>query len=251
MIDLALSPLSWLLCGVAAFALFRRHRIMRASGATIAIVALVLMTPLGANALVALVESRAPPADTCAAHPPAAIVVLGAGLDHRPRDERDAGALSSASVRRLLAGLARFRAQSGAHLYLVGASPFAVPESLLYEDLAEQLGVPPSAITTERTSMTTWQNAQHLAALSPHVPRRIWLVTSALHGARAALAFRANGFEPCPVYSESVYRAPGDPGYFLPRTSALLKADAAIHEIVGGVAYRWRAARASPATQPD
>ena len=66
MIDLALSPLSWLLCGVAAFALFRRHRIMRASGATIAIVALVLMTPLGANALVALVESRAPPADTCA-----------------------------------------------------------------------------------------------------------------------------------------------------------------------------------------
>ena len=245
MIDFSLSPLTWLLCSLLAIAVLRRHKILRRCAGAIAILAVVLMTPLGANALVGFVESRAPSTTACAANPPSSIVVLGAGLDHAPRDENDVGALSSTSLRRLLTGVAQYRKQPGAHLYLLGASAFAVPESVLYERLAERLGVPTAAMTTERTSMTTWQNAQHLAALSPRTPRRIGLVTSALHGERAMVAFRANGFEPCPIYSESDYLPPGDPGYFLPRTSALHKADAAIHEIVGDLAYQWRAARAS------
>jgi uncharacterized SAM-binding protein YcdF (DUF218 family) len=68
-------------------------------------------------------------------------------------------------------------------------------------------------------------------------------VTSALHLTRALIAFRAAGFEPCPLASDSVYMAPGGFGYYLPHTSALRKAEWAIHEIVGDAAYRVRAAR--------
>lgn len=242
MIDFALSPLTWLLASLALVAWLRRRRLLRALLAAAAIVSLLLITPLGANALVRLVETRAPAAAAdCASNPPAAIVVLGAGLDREPLGEDDIGSLSGIGLRRLLAGLAQFRAQAGAHLYVLGASSYAVPESTLSAQLAAQLGVPATAITTETTSTTTWENARHLGALSPPPPKRIWLATSRLHLARAAFAFGAAGFEVCPLAADSDYLPPGDLGYFLPRTSALRKADAAIHELVGDVAYRVRA----------
>lgn len=249
MLDFALSPLTWLLAGLLGVACLRRRSWLRRCAIAVAAVALLLLTPLGANALLKLVESRAPLAAAgCTANPPSAIVVLGAGLDHEPRDDGDIASLSAISVRRLLAGLAQRRAQPDAHLYLLGASSYAVPESRLSAQFAERLGIPADAITTEQTSTTTWENAQHLKALSPPPPARIWLATSALHIARAALAFRAAGFEICPLVSDSDYLPPGDLGYFLPRTSALRKADAAIHEIVGDLVYRWRAASATTKT---
>lgn len=237
MTDLLLSPLSWLLLGgLAAFLLRRRGA--RVAGVAIALCSTVLMTPLGANVLVRLVESRVP-VGPCNAPPDAPIVVLGAGVDHQPRDGKDIGVLSSASLRRLVAGVQLWHQHPQARFFVLGASPFEVPESDLYADLAERLGVPAASITRESTSTTTWENAQHLAALLP--PRPIRLVTSALHAPRAALAFRAAGFQPCLATSGSDYLGPGEAGYFVPRTSALRKADAAIHEIVGDIVYRWRA----------
>lgn len=245
MIDFALSPLTWLLAGCAGLLWLRRRSFARRVAGVLAAISLVAMTPLGANALVGLVESRAPTDADCAGPTPSAIVVLGGGLDHRPRDTDDVGALSAASLRRLLAGASLYRQHPDTHLYLTGASLFDTPESVLYEDLAHRLGVPAEAITLELTATTTWENAHNLKALTQPPPARIWLVTSALHAARAQLAFRAAGFEPCMVISDRDYLPPGDLAYFLPRTSALRKADAAIHEIVGDLAYRWRAWRST------
>jgi uncharacterized SAM-binding protein YcdF (DUF218 family) len=235
--DLLLSPLSWLLLGGLAALVLRRRGARFAAGA-VALCAVVLMTPLGANALVRLVESRVP-AGPCHAPADAPIVVLGAGVDHEPRDGTDIGVLSSASLRRLVAGVQLWERHPQARFFVLGASPFEVPESDLYANLAQHLGVPAASITRESTSTTTWENAQHLAALLS--PRPIRLVTSALHAPRAALAFRAAGFEPCIATSGSDYLGSGEAGYFVPRTSALRKADAALHEIVGDIAYRWRA----------
>jgi len=245
MIDFVLSPLTWLLAGLAGVLWLRRRSLARRLAAALALAGLTAMTPLGANALVGLVESRAPDASGCAAPEPSAIVVLGAGLDHAPRDADDVGALSATSVRRLLAGVDLYRRHPQARVYLAGASLFDTPESALYERLAVRLGVPAEAITLERASTTTWENARNLKALPLPPPPRIWLVTSALHAARADFAFRAAGFEPCTVVSDRSYLPPGDLAYFLPRTSALRKADAAIHEIVGYLAYRWRVAPSS------
>lgn len=242
MLDFALSPLTWLLVGGLAARWLHRCAWLRRAAVALVALAVLSMTPLGANALLRLVESRAPDATAeCAANPPAAIVVLGAGLEREPRDGGDVASLSATGLRRLHAGLAQFNAQTGAHLYLLGASSWAVPESTLSARLAERLGVAPDAITTEADSTTTWENARHLRSLSPTPPPRIRLVTSRLHLARAALAFRAAGFEVCPLDAGSDYLPPGDLGYFLPRTSALRKADAAIHELVGDAVYRLRA----------
>ena len=64
---------------------------------------------------------------------------------------------------------------------------------------------------------------------------------SALHAARALHAFRAAGYQPCLAVSESAWLPPGEIGYYLPRTSALRKAEQAIHELVGDLVYRWYA----------
>jgi len=245
MIDFALSPLTWLLAGCAGLLWLRRRSLARRLAGVLAVIGLIAMTPFGANALVGLVESRAPTEADCAGPTPSAIVVLGGGLDYKPRDEDDVGALSAPSLRRLLSGVTLYHQHPDAHLYLTGASLFDTPESVLYENLARRLGVPAEAITLERTATTTWENAHHLKALPQPPPTRIWLVTSALHAARAQLAFHAAGFEPCVVISDRDYLPPGDLAYFLPRTSALRKADAAIHEIVGDLVYRWRAWRSA------
>lgn len=238
MIDFALSPLTWLFVGWLALVLLRRSRWLRRAAYLLIAVATVSMTPLGANALVRWVEARAPAAAaTCASNPPEAIVVLGAGLEREPRDDSDVASLSANGLRRLYAGLAQQRAQPGAHLYLLGASSWTIPESTLSARLAERLGVAPETITTEADSTTTWENAQHFKALTPAPPSRIWLTTSRLHLARATLAFRAAGFEVCPLDAGSDYLPPGDVGYFVPHTSALRKADAAIHELVGDILY--------------
>jgi uncharacterized SAM-binding protein YcdF (DUF218 family) len=241
MIDYALSPLTWLLVGVLVHALAGRRRWLAQAGAALMLAATVLMTPLAANLLVHAVESRAPSPQACAAATPDYIVVLAGGVEREPANAADVGALAAVGVRRLEAAIERFRHAPRARLLIVGRGNYAVPESELLAHLARDLGVPAEAIRTERASTTTWQNARYAAALDAPPPQRFWLVTSALHMARALIAFRAAGFDPCPLVSDSVYAAPGGIGYFLPRTSALRKSETALHEIVGGAAYRLRA----------
>ncbi|HJT97103.1 MAG TPA: YdcF family protein, partial [Rhodanobacteraceae bacterium] len=99
-----------------------------------------------------------------------------------------------------------------------------------------------SAIRAETGSTTTWENAARVRALEPALPSRIWLVTSALHMPRALIAFRAAGFEPCAWPGD--YRASPFEGIadLLPHAGAIANADATLHEWVGEIVYRLRAA---------
>lgn len=247
MTDFLLSPLTWLIAASLVL-LGARRRWLRLPAIALATLALVATTPLGANALVRLVEIDAGDPASCAAPLPEAIVVLGGGFDGDPQGADDVVALSAPSLRRLLAGAAAFARDRTARLYIAGAADERVPESRVLAALAERLGVPAAAITTEQTSMTTWENAEHLRALPQPPPTRIALVSSALHLPRALVAFRAAGFDACAIASDSAWVPPRGLGYFLPRTSALRKADAAIHEIVGMLVYRWRARQPAAAS---
>ena len=243
-----LSPLRLLLLVGVAWWIADRRGWRRARGLCVAAAAvlLVLTTPLGANALVRLQEARAPAPEACSGAPPQAVVVLSGGLVARPRDERDYAALGLASIQRLLGAVALQRSLGKVPLAIIGTSDRGVADSLILASLARDLGADAASLQVEAASLNTWQNAQASARLAPALPRRIWLVTSSLHMARSLVAFRAAGFDVCSYPVQPRYHAPDNPGYLLPTGSATMKAEDALHELVGEFAYRlraWRAAR--------
>lgn len=247
--DYALSPLTYaaLLALILVLSWRRLPRLFRVAGATVEIALLLSIAPIGANLLVWSVESRAPSPQSCSAPMPGTVVVLSGGTERRPRSADDYTALSATSLRRLFAGIALWRSIPDARLVIAGGGR-GVPESVLLAGLAKRMGVPPTMIETEKRSHTTWENALYTADLSPPVPKRIWLVSSALHLPRALGAFRAWGFEPC-AWPAGTLHTPFSPrlGYFVPQSSSLDKADAAIHELIGGIVYRgleWKHERA-------
>lgn len=243
MLHVLLSPLGFGLCLVVARVLWRRRRrLARVLDAGLA-ACLLLTTPLGANALVALLEARVPPRD-CRVAPADAVVVLSAGFRHAPRTLDDFGALVPAGIDRVSAGVAAWQWQPGLPLAILGGGPFPIAESDVLAHFAERLGVPANSIVAERGSQTTWENARDLRAQLPAL-HRLRLVSSALHLPRALIAFRAAGFEVCPVPSQSDYVGFDGVGYLLPQSSALAKSEAALHEIVGSIVYALRASTAS------
>ena len=201
---------------------------------------LVLCCPFGANVLVQWVESRV--TAQCVEPMPKDIVLLAAGLQREPSSRDDFVALEEINIDRLLAAIALWRRTPDATLVIAGGGPWSISESAVLTQLAQQLGVPETALRSETRSQNTWENAQQLRALDPPLPERIALVSSALHLPRALIAFRAAGFEPCTVISDSMYASAGDNiGYYLPQSSALVKSEFAIHELIGDLLYRWRA----------
>ena len=206
----------------------------------------LLCCPLGANILVHWVESRV--SAQCGDAPPPTIVLLAAGLQRQPDSADDFVALEEINIDRILAAIALWRRTPDATLVIAGGGPWSISESAVLTQLAQQLGVPAASIRSEGKSQNTWENAQELRRLTPALPERVALVSSALHLPRALVAFRAAGFEPCTVVSDSSYAPPGgEIGYFLPQSSALIKSEFAIHELIGDVLYRWRARSDKPA----
>lgn len=220
---------------------------VRYSGVAIEVLLILLMTPLVANALVRVIEARVPPVDTCVAPEPTTIVVLSAGVERAPDAPDDYAALRLLSLRRLFAGVALWRKIPGARLVISGGGRWRIPEAVPMANLAEQMGVPAAAIEIEGRSRSTWENARNVAALSPPVPKRIWLVSSALHLPRALGAFRAWGFEPCAWPSGlRNSRLRFGPGVFIPQGWSVTTSTLALHELLGGVEYavlEWRHAR--------
>lgn len=213
-----------------------------AAGGLLAVVALGAMTPLGANALTRSLERPFLVADGCvdAAHSTA--VVLGGGVDGRPRDNADFSVLNLASRRRVDRAVAWWREREGRVLLLQGGAPRPGLPSLaeLMSAYAQRLGVPAKALQLETRSNDTWSNAVRAAGLSPPVPRRVVLVTSLIHMRRAREAFVDNGFEVCPIGTD-VRRLPSRiPWALVPRTSALANTEVALHEWSGLIYYQWR-----------
>lgn len=242
-----LSPLvPGLLLAIIMIVAWRRlPSLLRWVGSALLLVCYLLWTPVGAVALKHLVEHA--PKAICAAPLPRAVVILagGAAIDAQPGDY---AALSRESLRRTLGGVALWRRQpAGTRLLLSGgpAPQHSLAESQLMAGLAESMGVPVALIRSETRSQTTWQNAQYLAAMQPPAPRRVWLVTSALHMPRALYAMRAAGFQPCAAPVSDYYRLAPSWAVVLPQASAIEYSDAALHELAGLAWYHVKAAHAA------
>ncbi len=239
MIHLLMSPLGFgvlmlMLRGIA-HRFGRRGVVLFCDAALVS--CLFLMTPLGANLLVRMVEGASPHAAECVLDPDRQVVLLTGGGVRKPVSTQDFSALTAESSGRLF-DLVSSGLLADGRLLLISGGGHGVSESAIVRELAVRLGVPFDRVRIEDRSMSTWENAQRVAQLQPAVSRRIVLVTSALHMNRAVYSFDAQGFDVCPFPVNSVYVPPGGIGYILPQESALLKSDAAIHELIGSLLYR-------------
>lgn len=235
-----LSPLLWgLVCAVVLAWRWRRAgRAARGFGLAACAACWLACSPIGANALVAIAEARLPESAQCDAGADAPVVVLAGGFVRRPRAVDDYAALNPESWRRLR-GAVEFRGARTSPLWISGGGPYPVTEGRMLARLAQDWGVPATAIHFEDRSQTTRESAR---ALRGRLPARLTLVSSALHLPRAVQAFDEAGFTPCAVASSSDYVSPFGWGAAVPQASAIAKAQAALHELAGAVVYRLRGA---------
>lgn len=253
-----LSPLSWLLLALLVAWLGMRWRgrgrwLLRPAIA-VAAVAVAAMTPWAANALVGWLEAPRPAAAACVSSPPTVAVVLAGGVDWPPTDAADLPALAISSRRRVERAVAWWRQSPQRRSVVMSGGPQhrrgGVPTGALMADYARRLGVSGAALRVEGASHSTWDNARALATLRPPLPRRVALITSAMHMPRARYAMARAGYAVCAIATDSRRTPFGLPGYLIPGSSALAKTEAALHELVGMAYYRWLDARTRPARGP-
>ena len=200
-----------------------------------------LMTPLGANLLVLVIEYRIKSAETAPVcnHIQVAVLLSG-GLNRPAETSSDFGALTPESLTRIFAWQGRDAGLDPASLrwVIAGGGPFRIAEAEVIAALVDQLDPDKQTLQLETTSATTSESAQSLRKLLPHSTNRILLASSALHLPRAKLAFEQAGFEVCPLVLNRHYLAVTGWTTLLPQSSSLAKSESALHEIIGEVFYR-------------
>ncbi len=200
-------------------------------------------SPLPNRALLAL-ENRFPqltPAQITLK--PAGIIILGGSFNPYLSFHRNEVNLND-TIERVTQGIELSRIFPNAPLIFTGSS---VPlshshfptEAILAKRMLDGMGIDTSRIIFEDKSLTTYENAQFLAAiLKPNPSQHYVLVTSAFHMPRSVALFRAAGFT---VQAYPVdYQLPGLRSLFLPHTymtSGVSVADIAAKEWLGMLVY--------------
>lgn len=168
------------------------------------------------------------------------IVVLGGGITAPDGPNREAR-LNPDSVARCLHAAELYHQGDPCRVVVSGgeAEPGAPPLAAAMRSLLVDLGVDPSDITEEGTSLNTHENAARVAALLRHRGRHVVLVTEATHMPRAVRAFRRQGVEaipaPCPYQATSHALSAED---LLPDVRAVIRCQEALYEWVG-MAWYW------------
>lgn len=242
MITLLASPLGIGLLLAALLAVTRRWLplALRVCISGLLLLAVLATTAVGANALAGLVERHAGSLRDCSPAKDAPIIVLAGGHSHRPAHAQDYSALNLASLRRLFGAVQLHRRQPDSPLLLVGGGKYRPSEAQLMTALAQEMGVDEAILRSETESADTWENAMHVGAMQPPLMQPAWLVTSALHMPRARAAFSAAGIQTCAWPVDFRARALRGPVDFLPSSNAIALSEAALHELLGTLYYRWR-----------
>ena len=149
----------------------------------------------------------------------------------------------NAQADRLVHAVSLYRARK-APMILVsgGAQPGNRAEAEIMKQILEVMGVPARVIMRERESRDTHDNAVYSAILlKGKGVKKILLVTSAFHMARAVPLFERQGFEVIPAPTD-YQRLVGQPtvSHWLPTAEALARTTIALHEHVGFWVYRSR-----------
>lgn len=209
--------------------------------ATLALLAIAGLSPLGQALILPLEQRFAPLADDAPA--PDGIIVLGGAFDTVVSPARGVVALNEAAER-LTALVSLARRYPRAKLVFSGGSGQifypAAREAELARDMLAEAGLDPDRLTVEDRSRNTFQNAlMSKSILRPKAGERWLLVTSAFHMPRAVGCFRRVGFA---VTAYPVdYRTRGTADLWRPFASVsegLRRVDLAVHEWIGLVVYR-------------
>ena len=184
-----------------------------------------------------------------------AVLVLGGGI--RPAPAKGLGVEVNEAGDRLLCGVRLWRQgkapvliTSGARVSFQPNDPIA-PEAALSQQLAQELGVPASAVLLNDTARTTAEEAQRINQLATEQGwKQLILVTSAFHMPRALASFRRQSdFEIIPVACD--YRL--DPQHqnqavswrellidLIPSSNALNQTTQVLKEHLGLLVYQLR-----------
>jgi uncharacterized SAM-binding protein YcdF (DUF218 family) len=239
-LDLATSPIAWVLALLAAALLLRRRPRAPAALAALAFALLWLASaaPL-ANRLMAAVEAGA--ASTW--RPEArydAVVVLSGAIDAAASRASGRPELMAAADRIAVAfellreGRARVALLSGGP---VAREPGEKGEAALTAELLARWGIPRERLLVEDESRNTHENAAASARIVRERGfRSVLLVTSAAHLPRALGCFRREGLAPDAL---AVDRRAGDGRgeSWLPRAGPLAQTSEAVRELLGRLAY--------------
>ena len=118
-----------------------------------------------------------------------AIVVLGCRLF-------PGGRASERLRRRVAVGIALYREGAAPLLVMSGGGAGPVAEAAVMRDLAQEAGVPETALLLDPESRNTFENAANTARLLQAVGKsRVVLVSDRVHLPRAARLFRRAGLE--------------------------------------------------------
>lgn len=210
--------------------------------AALGVLYFALTLPLTADPAVALLQRRALALQrTCPPPPPGSVlIVLGGGAAAQAAAPDDVGALTQASIRRQLEATRVALQVPRSRMLISGGDGGRWREADLMAALAERLGFPGARITRDTASLTTWQSAVNTARLpadAPGAPR--YLLTSAVHMPRAAMAFAHAGQQVCALPLDMAVRDPRPYTRMIPQLTALAAMTGALHEYVGILYYRW------------
>lgn len=216
------------------------RRFLLAAFLGLMLVFLGLMTPLGANFLVRIVEApsvsgAAQLGDACP--DTRTLVFLSGGMRRAAENADDLGALTSETIDRVLA-LRSGGLPGELTLIVSGGGPFRVPEAQIIASLMRSLDIEAENVVLESQSTSTRTSAREVARLLMPERRNIILATSALHLPRATWTFRKAGFEVCPWPLNSRYIPVKSPAGIWPQSTALDKSEWALYELLGQVYYR-------------
>lgn len=239
--SLFLPPVNLLLLGAGGLLLWHRRPAI-ARGLVTASFALLwlLSTPYASNGLAHMLEGALQPPDlrTQAAD---AIIVLGGGT-YFDAPEYGGDTVSDEGLVRLRYA-AKLQRETGKPVLVTGGTPEgnAVSEAQQMKDVMErEFNVP--VTWTEGESRNTAENATlSYRKLGPLGLRRIYLVTHSWHMRRAALAFRAAGFEVIPAPTGYSPSSPTTIINFVPTVRALQGSRWFLHEAIGLLWYRLKA----------
>jgi uncharacterized SAM-binding protein YcdF (DUF218 family) len=187
----------------------------------------LLSTPLVSSALVGLAEHY-PPLDLRNAAGAQAIVILGGGGQRAFAPEYGGPAADPYLLERLSYG-AYIARKTGLPILVTG---FQIEASAMRDTLLRNFDI--SARWVDDQAYDTFENARNsVRLLKAGGINRIILVTHATHMWRSVHEFTAAGIEVVPAPAGMLDRSYPDVSGYMPHTEALLRACAAINELLG------------------
>lgn len=206
----------------------------------------LLMTPIGANVLVAGLARGMTRVETVADAPGAdAVVVLGGGVSTVKTADMVLSQLGQTAALRILE-TARVSKLIGARLVIVSGGIADARLELRPE--AEQMatalvaaGVPADRIVLDLHAKNTHDHPQTIRPLldANHI-RQFVVVTSPTHMRRALSVFRAAGFDPVPSVSLMRSEQLDPPPFFLPNDDSIFLSNQALYDYGATALYWWR-----------